>query len=55
MADILVIIAVVFYIAAGGVGIFTSSDKWRNVGLTWLLLAIGIVFFSIGLFLNVQS
>ena len=48
MADTLVLIAVIILVAAVILGTFTKST-WRNVGITWSLLAIGAVLYGIAL------
>lgn len=48
MNDILVIMAVIFFVAALSVGIL-SEDTWRNLGITWGLIAIGATLFGIAL------
>lgn len=51
MGTILVLVAVTFFVAAIIVGSMTNNS-WRNVGITYALLVIGIVFFSIALTIN---
>lgn len=41
-------VAAVFFIAAIIVGSITDNT-WKNVGITWGLLSIGIVLFGIAL------
>jgi hypothetical protein len=46
MENILITVAVIFFVAAVLVGSFTEST-WKNTGITWALLSIGIILFGI--------
>lgn len=46
MNTILLIIAVIFFVAAIIIGSITS-DNWKSTGITWACLLIGIILFSI--------
>lgn len=48
MGNIIVMVAVIFFVAAIIVGSITDNT-WKNVGITWGLLSIGIVLFGITL------
>ena len=48
MGTILVIMAVIFFVTAPSVGIL-SEDTWRNLGITWGLIALGGTLFGIAL------
>lgn len=48
MANVFMLIAIAIFVVTIIVAIFTDNS-WRNVGITWGLLAIGIVFFGITL------
>ena len=48
MATIMILIAVAFFVAAIIAGSMTNNS-WRNVGITYGLLATGAVFFGIAL------
>ena len=48
MANVFMLIAGAVIVAAIIVAISTDNS-WRNVGITWGLLAIGCVFFGIAL------
>ena len=48
MANVFMLVAGTIIIAAIIVAISTDNS-WRNVGITWGLLAIGCVFFGIAL------
>jgi hypothetical protein len=46
MKIILLIIAVIFFVAAITIGSVTS-DSWKSTGYTWVCLLIGIILFSV--------
>lgn len=48
MVNVFMLVAVAIIVAAIIVAISTDNS-WRNVGITWGLLAIGAVFFGIAL------
>ena len=48
MGNILVLWAVGFFLAAILVGFFTENT-WRNAGIAWAILSIGIILFAIAL------
>ena len=48
MGTILVIMAVILGVAAITFGIL-SEDTWKNLGITWGLLALGWLLFGIAL------
>ena len=48
MANIVMLVAVAIFVAAIIVAISTDNS-WRNVGITYGLLAIGCVFFGTAL------
>lgn len=48
MNTILVLTAMLLFMASIVVG-FTTSDSWRNTGITWSLLLAGIMLFGIAL------
>ena len=48
MANIVMLVAIAIIVAAIIVAISTDNS-WRNVGITWGLLAIGSVLFGIAL------
>ena len=48
MANVSMLVAVTFFVLALIVAL-TTNHSWRNVGITWGLLAIGCVFFGIAL------
>jgi hypothetical protein len=50
MNSVLVIVAVIIFIATIYVGI-TLENSWRNVAITYGLLVLGIVLFSLALLL----
>ena len=46
MNTILLIIAVIFFVAAIIIGSVTS-DSWKSTGITWVCLLIGRILFGI--------
>ena len=48
MANVFMLIAVAIFVVTLIVAIFTDNS-WRNVGISWGLLAIGCMFFGIAL------
>ena len=48
MNTVCIIIAVIFFVAAIVSGAFTPNT-WKYTGISWGLLAVGILFFGIGL------
>jgi hypothetical protein len=48
MANVFMLIAIAIFVVTIIVAISTDNS-WRNVGITWGLLTIGIVFFGITL------
>ena len=51
MANVFMLVAVAIFVVTIIVAISTNHS-WRNVGITWCLLAIGCVFFGIALTLG---
>lgn len=48
MAQILVMIAMLIWMVGIAFAVYTDNS-WKNVGITWGLLACGCVFFGIAL------
>ena len=48
MANTLVLIAVIIWLVDIAFAV-TTDNKWRNVGITWLFLAVGATLFGIAL------
>ncbi len=46
MGGLILIIAVIFFVAAIIIG-STTSDSWKSTGYTWVCLLIGIILFSV--------
>lgn len=46
LGNILLIIAVIFFVAAIIIG-STTSDNWKSTSITWGCLIVGIVMFSV--------
>ena len=51
MANIVMLVAIAIFVVTLIVAISTDNS-WRNVGITYGLLALGIVFFGIALTLG---
>jgi hypothetical protein len=48
MSNIIVMVAVIFFVAAIIVGSI-ADNTWKNVGITWGFLSIGAILFGIAL------
>ena len=48
MGGLILVIAVIFFVAAIIIGSVTS-DSWKSTGYTWMCLLIGIILFSLTL------
>lgn len=46
MSNCMVLMAVMFFMAAIIVGLFTENN-WRNTAITWGLLSVGAVLFGL--------
>jgi len=46
MGELILIIAVIFFVAAIIIG-STTSDSWKSTSITWGCLIIGIILFSV--------
>lgn len=51
MANILVLVAAIFFVAAIIVAV-TTDNSWKHTITTWVILGIGCVFFGIALTLK---